>query len=209
MRRFRQLVSCYCTRANRRVRVQLGRLKPSRQIIDVMARSAWWLAILIAFCRWLPAVTLANEFEQTHSGDIEKMVAASVKMETGWKAIEDDFRRKAALEPHSPAIRAEGKLNFQCYSFIHARFYTKYRALIDNIDTHSIFSPAYLRKNNSDASILHDPQKIAYETKYIISSFEHEKDFHPPVEEFAVQYAARPEMETACVHYLDVTGMRD
>jgi hypothetical protein len=138
------------------------------------------------------------------------MVAASVRMETGVDAIHDGFTRKVRSDPdpNSPSLLAERRLNLDCSYFIYARFYKKYRTLIDNIDT-SASTFADFRKDRSDKSILRDPRKIAFELKYRISVFQSEKDFHPPVDEFVVQYAARPDLEAKCARYLDVTGMRN
>jgi hypothetical protein len=57
-------------------------------------------------------------------------------------------------------------------------------------------------------SILRDPRKIAYETKFRISSFKYMKDFELPLEEYVVRYSARPDLEAKCTRYLGVTGMR-
>jgi hypothetical protein len=57
--------------------------------------------------------------------------------------------------------------------------------------------------------VLRDPRKIACETNYLISSFKFLKDFHSPLEEFVVQYAARPDLEAKCKRYLDLTGTRN
>ena len=174
------------------------------------ARVAWLFVALIVSCSWLPATGLADEFERTHRGEIQEMVAASVRMETGVDAIHDGFIKKVRSDPDpdSPSLLAERRLNLNCSYFIYARFYAKYRTLIDNIDTSaSTFSD--FRKDRSDKSILHDPRKIAFELKYRISALQYEKDFRPPVDEFVVHYAARPDLEAKCAHYLDVTGMRN
>jgi hypothetical protein len=174
------------------------------------ARSLWLFVVLIVSCSWLPAAGLADEFERTHSREIQEMVAASVRMETGVDAIDDEFIRKVRSDPdpNPSSLLAERRLNHECSYFIYARFYAKYRTLIDNIDT-SASTLADLRKDRSDESILRDPQKIAFELKYRISVFQFRKDFHPPQDEFVVQYSARPDLEAKCTHYLDVTGMRN
>lgn len=174
------------------------------------ARVAWLFVVLIVSCSWLPATGLADEFERTHNREIQEMVAASVRMETGVDGIRNEFAKKAlsSADPNSPSLLAERRLNLDCSYFIYVRFYAKYRTLIDNIDTSaSTFSD--FRKDRSDKSILHDPRKIAFELKYRISALQYEKDFRPPVEEFVVQYAARPDLEAKCAHYLDVTRMRN
>lgn len=173
------------------------------------ARSARLLIASIVLCSCLPAAGLADEFTRTHRKEIQEMVAASVKMETGLKQIQDEFARKAALDPRSSSIRAEGRLNHECYRFVQARFYAKYRGLIDNINTSPFTSLIDIRKSKSDISILRDPRKIVVETKYGISGFEYTKDFHPPLEDFVVQYSGRPDLEAKCTHYLDVTGIRN
>lgn len=161
----------------------------------------------------LSAAGRADEFEQTHRGELQEMMAASVRVETSFNTIFDEFTRKVRSDPdpRSPALRAEGSLNHDCYDFIQARFYAKYQSLLDNIDTYPFDSTSVfaLRKSRSDTSPLHDPRKRAVEIRYIISSFKFLKDFHPPLEEFVVRYAARPDLEAKCTHYLDVTGMRD
>lgn len=139
------------------------------------------------------------------------MVAASVKIETGFNAIFDDFSKRKKLEPDasSSALRAEGLLNQDCYNFVHARFFARYRTILNGIDTSGIESIANLRRDRTDKSVLRDPRKIAYETNYVISSFKFLKDFQPPLEEFVVKYAARSDLEAKCTRYLDATGMRN
>jgi hypothetical protein len=175
-----------------------------------LARSAWLLVALIVSYSWLPAAGLADEFERTHSREIQEMVAANVRMETGVDAIYNEFIRKVRSDPdlNSPSRLAERRLDHDCSYFIYARFYAKYRTLIDNIDTSSS-TLADLRKDRSDESILRDPQKIAFELKYRISVFQSRKDFHPPQNEFVVQYSTRPDLEAKCTHYLDLTGLRN
>ncbi len=169
------------------------------------------LAALIFVYWWLPAAAIADELARIHDREVDEMVAASVKMETGFNAIFDDFSKRKKLEPDasSSALRAEGFLNQECYNFVHARFFARYRTLLNGIDTSGIASIANLRRDRTDRSVLRDPQKIAYETNYIISSFKFMKDFHPPLEEFVVGYAARPNLQTKCARYLDATGMRN
>lgn len=175
-----------------------------------LARSAWLLAALMGLWFLFPAAGLANEFEQAHQEEIQEMVAASIRMETGVDAVHDEFVRKvrSAPDPNSPSLLAERRLNLDCSYFTYARFYAKYRTLIENIDT-SASTFADFRKDRSNKSILRDPRKIAFELKYRISAFQSEKDFHPPLSEFVVQYAARPDLEAKCAHDLDVTGMRN
>ena len=108
-----------------------------------------------------------------------------------------------------PSGISEGALDRECRRFIHARFYAKFRMLIDDIDPHPFTSIFDIGESNSDNGILRDPRKIAIETRYIISNFRRLKDFHPPAEEFAVQYAARPDLDARCSHDLDITGMKN
>lgn len=171
--------------------------------------SAWLSAASIVLWFWLPTAGLADEFARTHRREIQEMVTASVKMESGIRAIAVEYVKKADLDPDSLATLAKAKLNIECYGFIHARFYAKYRALIDNIDTDPFTSIVDIRKNKRDVSVLRDPRKIAVATKYLISGFKWNKDFQPPAEDFAVRYSARPDLEAECTHYLDVTGMRN
>ena len=174
-------------------------------------RSAWLLVAVVILYSWLPAASLADEFERTHRREIQKMVAASVRIETGFGMIHAEYRTKVRSDsdPNSPSLRAEGRLIQDCSNFIYASFYAKYRTLIDNIDTSTFMSPEDLRKNRSDTSILRDPRKIASEIKFRISSFRYLKDFELPLEEYVVRYSARPDLEAKCAHYLDVTGMRN
>jgi hypothetical protein len=175
------------------------------------AGGAWLLVASIFFCSWLPAAGLADEFARTHSAEIQQMVAASVRIETSFDTILKEFARKVRLasDPHSPSVRAEGSLNHECYDFVHAKFYARYKSLMDGINTYPFTSSVAIRKNRSDVSVLRDPRKIVVETKSIISGLEFQKDFHPPLEEYVVQYSARPDLEDKCAHYLDVTGMRN
>jgi hypothetical protein len=171
------------------------------------------LVVSIILYSSLPTDALADKFQSTHRTEIQEMVAASVRMETGVDAIRDEFAKKAlsAPDPNSLSLLTERRRNRDCSNFIHARFYTRYKTLIDNIDT-SPFDSSWafaLRKNRSDKSVLRDPRKIAVEIKYIISGFEDLKDFHPPLDEFVVQYSARPDLEAKCTDYLDATGMRN
>jgi hypothetical protein len=177
------------------------------------AGATWPRVIFVALVSWLPAAALADEFARTHNKEIQEMVATSVRIETGINTIRDEFAKKALSDPDpsSPTLLAGRRLNRDCSSFIYARFYAKYRALIDNIDT-SPFDSTWvfaLRKNRSDRSVLRDPRKIVIDIKYKISGFEYRKDFHPPLEEFVAQYSALPDLEAECAHYLDVTGMRN
>ena len=89
------------------------------------------------------------------------MVAASVRIETGVDTIHDE---KNAIGPcsNSPSLLAERRLNLDCSYFIYAKFYAKYRTIVDNIDT-SASTFADFRKDRSDKSILRDPQKISFE----------------------------------------------
>jgi hypothetical protein len=89
------------------------------------------------------------------------MVAASVKIETSFDAIRQEFARKARSDPdpHSPSLRSEARLNLECYNFVHAKFYARYRALIDSINTYPFTSPGDIRKNRSDVSVLRRPAK--------------------------------------------------
>ncbi|MDH2344192.1 MULTISPECIES: hypothetical protein [unclassified Bradyrhizobium] len=175
------------------------------------ARGVRLLIVSILLCSGLAAPSFADNPLRSRDAKTQEMVAASVRIETGLGAIYADFRKKvqSKTDPNSPALRAEGGLNHDCSNFIYARFYAKYQALIDKIDTSAFSSPEDLRKNRSDTSILRDPRKIAYETKYRISSFKFLKDFHPPLEEFVVQYSTRPDLEARCTRYLDVTGTRN
>ena len=160
---------------------------------------------------WLPVAAVADDLARAHSQEIDEMVAASIRIETGFDAIFDAFSKRKKLEPDasSSALRAEGLLNQECYNFVHARFFARYRTVLDGIDTSGIASIANLRRDRTDKSVLRDPRKIAYETNYIISSFKFLKDFQPPLEEFAVKYAARSDLEARCTRYLDATGMRN
>ena len=174
------------------------------------ARSAWLLVVSMVLCPWLPAVGLADEFERTHRREIQEMVAASVRIETGFGMIYAEYTTKVRSDPDpkSPTLLAEGRLIHDCSNFIYATFYAKFRTLIDNIDTSAFDSPEELRKDRSDTSILRDPRKIAYETKFRISGFKYMKDFEPPLEEYVVRYSARPDLEAKCTPYLEVAGMR-
>jgi hypothetical protein len=165
--------------------------------LEFKARTIWLLLAISTVAASLPGDSHADEFMRTHRREIREMVAASIRIETELK------------DPDSAANRAESSFNFECFGFIDAKFYRKYRAVIDNIDTSSIFSPAFLRKNKSDTSVLRDPIKIAYQAKYALEALVYEKDFRPPVEEYAVQYASRPDLETKCTRYLDATKMRN
>jgi len=174
------------------------------------ARRARLLLASTIFCSLLPAATHADGFTSAHRKEIQEMVAASVRMETGFNTILGDFAKKSRSYPipHPPAIRDEGRLNRECYNFSHAKFYAKYRALIDNIDTRPFTSIFDIRENKSDTSILRDPRKIAIATKNIISSLEYLKDFHPPLTDYVLQYSARSDLEATCAHYLDAIGMK-
>lgn len=136
------------------------------------------------------------------------MVSASVKIENGLNSIFDEFRQKSRSNPTLPELGAEGLRNHDCYSFVHARFYARYRAILDNLDISGMNGLSGLRKDRTDRSALRDPRKIAYETNYLISSFKFLKGFHPPLGDFVVQYSARPDLEIKCARQLEVTGMR-
>lgn len=183
---------------------------PRRSLLG-QARSAWPLAVWLLFCSWLPAVGAAHELARTHDREVQEMVAASVKVETGFNGIFADFSRRKRLtsDASSPDLRAEGRLNQECYNFVHARFYAKYRTLLDSIDISGLSGFSNLRRNRTDKSVLSDPKKIAYQTNYIISSFKFLKDFHPPLEKFVVQYSTRSDLEEKCAYYLEVTGTRN
>jgi hypothetical protein len=170
-------------------------------------RSSLGLSVASAICCWLlPTASLAVEFARE---ELQEMVAASVRLETNFDKVRQDFARKARTDadPHSSSLRAEATLIQDCSNFIYARFYAKYRKLIDGIDTSIFNSPEDLRNNRSDKSVLRDPRKIAYEIKYRISSFRYLTDFQPPIEEYAIQYSARPDLQTKCAYYLGVTGL--
>jgi len=183
-------------------------IHPRRGRLGVSVRhvgSARLFVALIVSCSWLPASSLADEFERTHRREIQEMVAANVRIETGFGVIDAEYRRKVRSDPNpkAPSLLAEGRLIQDCSDFIYATFYAKFRKLIDNIDTSSFDSPEELRKDRSDMSILRDPRKIAYETKYRISGFKYLKEFYPPIEEFVVRYSVRPDLEAKCAHYLE------
>lgn len=170
------------------------------------ARGAWLLVASIALWCWLSTVGLADEFAQTHRREIQEMVAASVKVETGFNAIQEELG-KARLGRKLSASPVRSGPFFECYTLVHAKLYARYRVLMDDLNTAPFTSTLDIRKNRSDTSILRDPRKIVVETKYIIASLKYQKDFHPPLEDFVVQYSVRPDLEARCVHDLDVTGM--
>ncbi|MDH2345886.1 MULTISPECIES: hypothetical protein [unclassified Bradyrhizobium] len=170
---------------------------------------AWLFAASMVACSWPSAAGAADELARPHDREIQDMVAASVGIETGFNSIFDGFRRKIRSDPGSPDFRTEGRLNQDCYNFVHARFYAKYRKLLDSIDISRLSGFSDLRRDRTDKSVLRDPRKIAYETNYLISSFKFLKDFHPPLDEFVVRYSARPDLETKCMRYLDLTGTRN
>jgi hypothetical protein len=171
------------------------------------------LVVFITLYSSLSRDALAEELQSTHRTEIQEMVAASIRMETGVDAIRDEFAKKALSAPDqdSPSLLSERRLNRACLNYIHARFYVKYRTLIESIDT-SPFDSTWafaLKDNRADKSALRDPRKIAIAIKYFISGFENLKDFRPPLDEFVVQFAASPDLEAKCTRYLDATGMRN
>ena len=178
-----------------------------------LQRTSLLLIASMALVLWEPEAVMSGEFERTHENEIQLMVSASVRVETGIDALRDEFAKKTLSTPdrNSPPLLSERQLNRECSNFVHAIFYAKYKALLEKIDTSPLDTTSVfaLRKNRSDRSVLRDPRKIAIETKYIISGFEFLKDFHPPLEDFVVQYAARPDLEEKCTRYLNATGIRN
>jgi hypothetical protein len=176
-------------------------------------REARLLSVSILFLSWLPTVGLADDVAAARTKDVQEMISASVKMETGLDAIDAAVGNKvramlANSDRESPAVIAEMRNHILCLQLTYARFYATRRTLIDSIDTSGV-SLADLRKDQTPESIQRDPRKIAFEIKYQISRLDSQKDFYPPLETFVIRYSERRDLETACAHYLDVTGLRN
>jgi hypothetical protein len=168
--------------------------------------SALLLAITIVFYSWLPAAGVAGEFEQTHRRKIRGMVIAWVEFNIGFESFSK--KNVDSLDRKDPAFKERATLRSDCHHFTHALFYSKFRDIVDHLDTSPFEEIGDIRKNREDTSIFRDPRKISVELKYVLGGLRYHKGFHEPLGDFAVEYARRPDLKERCNDYLSATGLR-
>jgi hypothetical protein len=164
-------------------------------------------AALIVFCGTTTSGVAAEDFALVHRKEIWEMVIASVRFRAGLDALREQVYSDRGRV--APAFKENAELYRDCSIFLEAKFYSRYRGVIDNLDTSPFEEEGDVRRSREDTSILRDPRKIIVEIKYEVSGFAFLKGFHPPAGDFAVEYAGRPELEKRCEAYIGATGLRE
>ena len=192
-----------------------GSLGGHRREVDIR-RNAIIPTILCAigmslYC--LPAAAIDCRLAKTEAetavcsdrAEMRKMTAAGIRLQKGYE--EYTWKRLAGLKHGSPAYNEVGELATDCSWFIYARFYSRFRNIIDKLDT-SPFRHARDFEQGDDLSIIRDPKKIVVSTRDRILDIWYLKKASGSAWDFAVEYARNPELENKCQGYLDAAGLR-
>jgi hypothetical protein len=173
---------------------------------------SWRLAdcalIFALFCfSFLSPGAKADVFASEHRADIKEMTVAGIRLQEEWRRytwsqVPDDDRSPAAYNEVAG-------MNSDCYWLVYARFYLKFRALIDGLDTSPLADTREFEEMMKKKSVLRNPKQIVVLARMRISALHDVRGGEAAsAGDFAIDYARRPDLESKCHGYLDATGLR-
>ena len=113
-------------------------------------------------------VAAKSQHLRAKSSSIEAMVSDYVKLQKLFRG--NAIRRYLAPYFGKATLHEHSELFSHCRSFEYAKFYQKYKIVLDNINISPFKSISEVRPNRDVEEILRDPLKIVIDAKYVIST---------------------------------------
>jgi hypothetical protein len=157
---------------------------------------------------------IGDDFESIHGKQIGEMVRADIWFQIAAEAY--DKRIFAGIDPSSLDFEKRATLSTRCFYFADAKFYSRYRGIIDNFPINEgsdllahVHNKLKVKSEyrSGPASIDTNPLFVVVGIRQFLDTVYILEGFHPPIREFAIEYAHRDDLERECRQYLEMSGL--